>query len=133
PVTAADALLKRLASDEETPEIIDTEARAEEGGSILQAIDRVSARIHQLNTRVEQELARRRRDLEVVGRIGRQTATFEDIDDLFNRAINMICNELGFYHAQVFLMDDARRDAILVYSRGERGRRLLEAGHKIRR
>jgi putative methionine-R-sulfoxide reductase with GAF domain len=50
---------------------------------------------------------------------------------LLNRAIDLICDELGFYHAQVFLVDDIGINAVLAHSRGEVGRKLLEQGHKI--
>ena len=54
-----------------------------------------------------------------------------DIDALLNRAINLICDEFGFYHAQVFLIDDIGENAVLVYSHGEVGQQLLQARHKI--
>src|SRR5690606_7527680 len=45
--------------------------------------------------------------------------------------INLICNTFGLYHAQVFLIDDARMNAVLVYSRGDIGQKLLERQHKL--
>src|SRR5690606_2837132 len=69
--------------------------------------------------------------LDIAARIGHETATLRDIDKLLNRAINLICEEFGFYHAQVFLLDDVGKNAVLVYSYGETGQKLLEQNFKI--
>ncbi|MBE2272472.1 MAG: GAF domain-containing protein, partial [Anaerolinea sp.] len=52
-------------------------------------------------------------------------------DALLNRAIGLIVNAYGFYHAQVFLLDDIGQNAILYYSHGEIGKQLLGQRHKI--
>ncbi|MFW5692285.1 MAG: GAF domain-containing protein, partial [Chloroflexota bacterium] len=89
------------------------------------AVQRLSARLETLNTTLEIEASRRTRDLELAARIGREVATLYDVDTLVNRAINLIADELGFYHAQVFLVDEAGVNAVLAYSRGAAGRTLL--------
>ena len=60
--------------------------------------------------------------MDIAARVSRETATLYDIDALLNRAINLICDEFGYYHAQVFLIDDIGENAVLVYSHGEVGR-----------
>lgn len=54
-----------------------------------------------------------------------------DLDALFTESVNMIRERFAFYHAQVFILDDNGRDALLVASTGEAGRQLLERGHRL--
>lgn len=73
----------------------------------------------------------RQRDIQVAGRISRESAILSNLDELLKQSINLICNELGFYHAQVFLLDSARLNAVLVHSRGEVGQQLVEKQHSL--
>lgn len=93
---------------------------------------RVIARMERMSTELNRQVNRRNRDMQVAGRIGRETATQADLDTLAKRAINLICNELGFYHAQIFLLDDSQTHAVLRFSRGEAGQKMIEAGHQLR-
>jgi GAF domain-containing protein/DNA-binding response OmpR family regulator len=100
--------------------------------SLMNAIDVATQRIASLAATLDEQTRRRARDIEVASRIGRATAQLIDIDELVNRALQFIITELRVYHAQVFLLDDVRQNAILSYSYGEAGRRMLEAGHRLR-
>jgi hypothetical protein len=103
----------------------------DELGSLMTSIDGVSQRIADLSRSLETRVGQRTRELEVAAHIGREIATIYEIDRLLNRAINLICDEFGYYHAQVYLVDDARVNAVLAYSRGEPGQLLLERNHKL--
>ncbi|MBL8131499.1 MAG: GAF domain-containing protein [Anaerolineae bacterium] len=98
---------------------------------MLGALGTMSARVGELQNELEVQRGRFTRNIDLSARVSRETATLNDIDDLLNRTIRQLCEEYGFYHAQVFLLDDASENAVLVYSYGERGRLLLERGHKL--
>jgi len=98
---------------------------------ITAALSTLSERIQDLTNDLTDRESRHNRDMQIITNIGRETATLYDIDTLMQRAIELICNELGFYHAQVFLVDDARVNAVLVQSRGEAGQQLLAKGHQL--
>lgn len=53
------------------------------------------------------------------------------LDELLRRTVAMIREQFGFYHVQVFLLDDERAYAALRASTGRVGRRLLTAGHRL--
>ena len=125
PVETASAMLQKANQGEALPAPSATT-------ELTRAVQGVTTQVTQLNQALTEQTRRRSRDLQVAGRIGRETATLDDLDTLLRRAINLICNELGFYHAQVFLIDDLGQNAILAYSRGEAGRMMLERGHQIR-
>lgn len=99
---------------------------------LTSAVRRVATRIDRLSTELDRQVKRHNRDLQVAGLIGRETVTLSDLDALAKRSINLICNELGFYHAQIFLLDASRTQAQLRYSRGEAGDKLIEQGHQLR-
>jgi GAF domain-containing protein/DNA-binding response OmpR family regulator len=98
---------------------------------ISSALSSLSERIQDLTGELSDQENRHNRDMQIVTNIGRETATLYEIDTLIQRSIELICNELGFYHAQVFLVDDAQVNAVLVQSRGDAGQQLLAQGHKL--
>lgn len=95
------------------------------------SITKISERLENLSNAMEAQRSRTARDLEIVSQISRETAMLHDLDMLVNRAIDLVCSEFNFYHAQVFLVDDVGKDAVLVYSHGELGQQLLAQGHKL--
>lgn len=107
------------------------EASADIVASLEQSIGRVDQRLNELTADLTRQIESRNRDIQLASRIGREVATLYDIDDLLSRTVDLIAEELGFYHAQVFLVDDANVNAVLVHSRGEAGRRLLAENFAI--
>lgn len=98
---------------------------------ISSALVTLSQRIQDLTSDISEQSTRHNRDMQIITNIGRETATLYDIDTLMLRSIELICNELGFYHAQIFLVDEVQVNAVLVHSRGEAGLKLLEQDHKL--
>jgi GAF domain-containing protein/DNA-binding response OmpR family regulator len=127
PLETAQTLARQLANDQTRQTLVGQDDLE----SIITSMNQASERIRQLNEQVNEERTRRLRDIEIAARIGRETSNLFDLQQLLQRAIEMICRELGFYHAQVFLNDDVNIHAVLVASRGEAGKKLLEQKHKI--
>jgi GAF domain-containing protein len=69
--------------------------------------------------------------LDAVATIGRQTARILNYTELIDSAVSLIKTQFGFYHVQIFLVDDRREYADLVASTGEAGRRLMERKHRL--
>lgn len=63
--------------------------------------------------------------------VGQQTSRMLNLEELLNESVNLIKKQFGFYHVQIFLVDDRREYAELVASTGEAGRRLLARNHKL--
>ncbi|MBC7812197.1 MAG: GAF domain-containing protein, partial [Burkholderiales bacterium] len=103
----------------------------DEIGELLRAVHRNSQFLRAKSADLETEIDRRTRNLEIAASISRQTTTLRDVEEILNQTITLICEEFGFYHAQVYLVDDIGLNAVLAYSRGEVGRKLLEQGHKM--
>ncbi|MCB9438480.1 MAG: GAF domain-containing protein [Anaerolineales bacterium] len=92
-----------------------------------QMTERLSGLVNELETRVEARI----RDLDLVAEITREVAGLQNLDLILNRAINRIIERFEFYHAQVFLVDEAKDYAVLVASTGDPGQRLLAKRHKL--
>ncbi len=100
-------------------------------GDLVNAITQMSSRLHETNRAMETQRKRLTRNIEIAARVSRETAMLQDLNALLNRVVDLICDEYGFYHAQVFMADDVGLHAVLAYSHGEAGQKLLEQGHKI--
>ena len=76
-----------------------------------------------------EETDRRASQLETAADIARQSSSTLDVDALLNRAVNLIRDRFGFYHASIFLMDGI--NAVVRASTGEAGRQMMESGHSL--
>jgi GAF domain-containing protein len=70
--------------------------------------------------------------LEASANIGQSVSQMLELNDLLNRAVEIIRDRFAFYHVQVFLIDDSRDYAYLQASTGEIGEQLLARGHRLR-
>jgi GAF domain-containing protein len=69
--------------------------------------------------------------LKASARAAKAITTILDPYELFQRTVDIICDEFDFYYAGVFLMDDAGQYAVLKAGRGEAGKAMLAEGHKL--
>ncbi|GAB4529422.1 MAG: hypothetical protein OHK0046_49290 [Anaerolineae bacterium] len=64
--------------------------------------------------------------------IGQITASLvENQHVLFERAVDLIRERLGFYHVQIFMIDERREFAVLRASTGKVGQQLIAREHKL--
>jgi len=78
------------------------------------------------------KLEQRAGQLRAAAEVTRDTTAARELDELLDRAVNMIRRRFGFYHAGVFLVDEAGEWAVLRAATGDAGRQLLEQGHRLR-
>lgn len=69
--------------------------------------------------------------LKAAARAARNITTILDPYELFQRTVNIICDEFGFYYAGVFLLDDRKEYAVLRAGRGEAGRAMINEDHRL--
>lgn len=128
---------ERIASGElhRTVEI----SQEDEIGDLAYSFNTMTAQLRELvgnlELRVEdrtRELARRSVQLQVAAEIARDATAVRDLDLLLNRAVNLIRERFGFYHAGIFLVDDRGEFAVLRSATGEAGREMFERGHRLK-
>lgn len=69
--------------------------------------------------------------LKASARAAKNITTILDSYELFQRTVDIICEEFGFYYAGVFLVDESNQYAVLRAGRGEPGRAMLREGHRL--
>jgi len=87
--------------------------------------------LSQQRERLEVRVASQSRYLQATTAIARAIVGLRDIDQLLNDAVDLIRDTFGYYHVQVFLVDEDRQYAVLRSSTGEAGRTLLDRGHRL--
>jgi len=69
--------------------------------------------------------------LKASARAAKNITTILDPYELFQRTVDIICEEFGFYYAGVFLLDDLKQYAVLKAGRGDAGKAMINEGHKL--
>jgi len=117
----------------------EVEARAQiqsedEIGTLASSFNRMAEQIGGLIDRVQtrsQELAERSRELEASQRVTFAASEHVSPNELLDLVVNLIRDQFGLYHAQVYIVDEEQNAAILRQSTGYAGRQLLQQHHQI--
>lgn len=111
----------------------------DEIGALSRSFNSMTAQLRSLVTSLEQRVVDRTRDLErrstqlrIAADVAREATSAHNLDELLQRGVNLIHDRFGYYHVGIFLVDDLRRDAVLMAATGEAGRIMLSRGHKLR-
>ena len=77
-------------------------------------------------------LEKRATQLQTVSSVARTIAALKDLDSLLPEITKLVSEQFGFYHAGIFLIDEANEYAILQAANSEGGMRMLNRQHKLR-
>jgi GAF domain-containing protein/HAMP domain-containing protein len=77
-------------------------------------------------------LERRTLQLRAAAEVARDASTIHDLQELMDRAVNLLRSRFGFYHAGIFLVDERGEYALLSAAAGEAGKEMLAHGHKLK-
>jgi GAF domain-containing protein len=91
-----------------------------------------NARLYAQNQALLQQAQRRARLLMAAARVSRDVTSILDLDALLNRTVDVICDAYGFYYAGVFMLDWEGEYAVLRAGRGEAGKTMVAAEHKLK-
>jgi len=110
----------------------------EEFRYLARTFNDMAAQLQQLYSGLEQmvalrtaELARRTAELEAAAQVARRAAEIRDTGTLLNETVRLISDRFGFYHAGIFLIDEAGEYAVLQAASSEGGQRMLARGHRL--
>ena len=113
--------------------------REDEFGQLARTFNLMAEQLEGLYTSLEQRvterteaLRRRTAQLEAAAMVAREAAAIRDVDTLLDEVVHLISQRFGFYHAGIFLVDEAGEYAILRAASSEGGRRMLERGHRLK-
>ncbi len=141
PLTRSEMALPLIVANEVigalTVQSVDEAAFSEEDISSLQAMANhlaiaiKNARTYEQNIKLLAQSKRHARLLEAGARVGKVVTTIWDLDELLAQAVDIICDEYGFYYSGVFLLDEDKKWAVLRAGRGDAGQRMLDQGHRL--
>lgn len=111
----------------------------DEIGELAQSFNRMTDKVNNLIGNLEQLVKERTADLEqratqlqVAAEVSREAAGIHDLKLLLDHTVNVISDRFGFYHAGIFMIDDANQYAVLTAASSAGGHRMLARGHKLR-
>jgi methyl-accepting chemotaxis protein len=85
----------------------------------------------QLSVR-SRDLERRSIQLQAAAEVSRTAIAVREPDALLSQVTHLISEQFGFYHAAIFLLDEAAEYAELQAANSEGGQRMLEKGHRLK-
>lgn len=81
--------------------------------------------------RLQASLDRRGQQMQTVTTVAQEIALLPTLTELYDRVVELVKEQFGFYHAQLFLYDEVRSRVTLVSSYGEVGKKLLAERHAL--
>lgn len=136
PIHKLTSAAQSVTANEITP--LEAMTQQDEIGDLSRAMTMMTSRLYEsaetLEKRVTertQDLARRTTQLQVAAEVARDIASTQKLEDLLDHAVNLIRDSFGFYHAGIFLTDEANEFAVLRAATGEAGEEMLRQGHKL--
>lgn len=106
--------------------------RQDDIGALARTIANTREQVRTLLTDLQGRIEARVRDLQATQEVSRFAATQREPQALMDRVVDLIINVFpNIYHAQIFLLDEDEKFAVLRASTGEAGRNLLARGHRL--
>ncbi len=104
---------------------------AGEMNTLAETFNQMSAEIQGLVENLEVRVIERTKDLEATLEVGRITTTLFGQAELLTQTAEFIRERFGLYYVQIYLLDEAKRYAVLRAGTGDAGRMLLDRGHRL--
>jgi putative methionine-R-sulfoxide reductase with GAF domain len=80
---------------------------------------------------LEQRVMERTRALTLSTEVSHRLSTILDQEQLTREVVNQLQQAFNYYHVNIYLFDNARRDLLMAGGTGEAGQVMLARGHKI--
>lgn len=106
--------------------------RGDEIGALAATLDTVRGVFQKRVMELDNRVLSRGRDIAATQEISRYAATQRDLQLLMDRVVELIVQRFPvLYHAQIFLIDEEGRYAVVRASTGEVGKQLMARGHRL--
>jgi GAF domain-containing protein len=97
----------------------------------LQETKSANLALQSLRNTLEQQVEVRTRQVRVATEIARDISTSFALDDLLKKTVNLMVERFGYYHAGIFLLDEAGRYAVLSAAQGSGAAQMMAQAHRL--
>ena len=104
------------------------------GRELESKVQQRTAELERLTRNLEDAVGQSRRRaqrLEASSQVAHAVASVLDPDELLSQVVELIADRVGFYHAGIFLLDEAGQYAVLRAANSAGGQRMLARGHRL--
>ena len=108
------------------------EEREDEVGLLAASLNRMAEDLSGVYRSLEQRVEERTRQIRAASEVARAAISTPDLEELLRRAVDLIRERFGYYHASIFLLDDSGENAVLRASTGDVGEALIARGHRLK-
>ncbi|NDJ62144.1 MAG: GAF domain-containing protein [Chloroflexi bacterium] len=87
-----------------------------EVAALLDAFEGMTQRVERIQQDLDRERGRYDRHLQLARRLNQETGLEADMDAVLQRTIDLICEDFGYFHAQILQLDEVGEHIVLTHS-----------------
>ncbi|MBN1217990.1 MAG: GAF domain-containing protein, partial [Anaerolineae bacterium] len=99
--------------------------------TLARAFNSMTEQLRQILAGLEQQVVARTERLEIVATLGERLSAILNLEELLTQVVNQIQQKFHYYHAHIYLLDDAGKNLVVAAGTGEAGMAMTAAGHHI--